>query len=92
MWWAPRPWIGRLGTYQCVCLVRERLFVGVTTQEAFFWVEAAEALQPNEAKAWTGLRGQPSTTQAVTRSRVESSSRFAGTRPSVASVKTRRSR
>jgi hypothetical protein len=56
MWWAPRPWIGRLGIYRCVCLVRGELFVGVATHEGFFWVEAAKALNPFEARAWTVLR------------------------------------
>lgn len=56
MWWAPRPWLGRLGVYRCVCLVRNELFVGVATPEGFIWVEAEKALSPSEATAWTARR------------------------------------
>ena len=56
MWWAPRPWLGRLGIYRCVCLVKTELFVGVATPEGFHWIEAEKALSPAEATAWTARR------------------------------------
>jgi hypothetical protein len=92
MWWAPRPWLGRLGIYRFVCLVGHELFVGVATQEAFFWVEAAQALQPFEAKGWTVLHDQSPAAYADTTRRDNSSARLACTSPSAASVRTRRSR
>jgi hypothetical protein len=56
MWWAPRPWLGRLGIYRCVCLNEGQLFVGVATREGFAWVEAEKALNPLEAELWVERR------------------------------------